>query len=159
MTETKQIIAITAIDIPPRTTPSNYPEPFRSQMQGREKRALGDFFGLKNFGVNLTRLSPKAQSSLFHRHDKQDEFLFIIEGTPTLVTEDGEIQLSPGMCVGFPAAGTAHYLINNSDKDVLYLEVGDRTKGDQSTYPRDDLKATLGPDGKWIFTHKDGTPY
>lgn len=151
--------AIPALDVPARTTPSVYPEPFRSRMEGREKRALGDFFGLKNFGVNLTRLKPQAQSSLFHSHSKQDEFVFILEGSPTLVTEDGEKLLSPGMCAGFPAAGSAHQIINNTNTDVVYIEVGDRTPGDQGTYPRDDLKASLGPNGKWVFTHKDDTPY
>lgn len=151
--------AILAAEVPLRSTPSNLPEPFRSRVKGREKRALGDFFGLKNFGVNLTRLQPKSQSSMFHRHSKEDEFIFILQGTPTLCTDSGEIQLSPGMCAGFPAEGTAHQLVNDSDEDVIYLEVGDRTKGDEVTYPKDDLKALLGPDGKWIFTHKDGTPY
>lgn len=154
----KKESAITASAVPPRITPSNYPEPFRTLMQGREKRALGDFFGLKNFGVNLTRLSPNSQSSLLHRHSKQDEFIFILEGTPTLCTEEGEFLLSPGMCAGFPAAGNAHHLVNKSNKDVTYLEVGDRTPGDEGTYPQDDLKATLGHDGKWIYTRKDGSP-
>lgn len=151
--------AVKASDVPPRTTPSVYPEPFKVLMKGREKRALGDFFGLKNFGVNLTRLMPGSQSALFHKHSKQDEFIFILEGTPTLITEDGETQLSPGMCIGFPAQGSAHHMMNRSNTEAVYLEVGDRTKGDEATYPNDDIKATMGPDGKWIFTRKDGTPY
>lgn len=155
----KKTVAINSLDVPIRMKPSNYPEPFFSLMAGREKRQLGDFFGIKNFGVNLTRLVPNAQSSLFHRHSTQDEFIFILEGTPTLVTDDEETILTPGMCAGFPARGTAHQLVNHTHKDVLYLEIGDRSPGDEGTYPRDDLKATLGADGKWMFTHKDGTPY
>jgi uncharacterized cupin superfamily protein len=42
---------------------------------------------------------------------------------------------------------------------VVILEVGDRTAGDVGTYPDDDLAAAFGPDGRWRFTHKDGTPY
>lgn len=152
-------IAIEAASAPPRTKPSNYPEPFASRMKGREKRPLGDLFGLKNFGVNLTRLAPGGESALFHRHSKQDEFIYVLEGTPTLVTEAGEVLLRPGLCVGFPAGGTAHQLVNRTGEDVVYLEVGDRSAGDEGSYPRDDLKAALGPDGKWRFTHKDGTPY
>jgi uncharacterized cupin superfamily protein len=159
MTNSKKPAAVIAKEIPPRTTPSTYPEPFFSLMKGREKRALGDFFGIKNFGVNLTRISPNGQSSLFHRHLKQDEMIFVLEGTPTLITDDGEYQLGPGMCAGFVAGGTAHQLVNRSDKDVVYLEVGDRAPGDEATYPRDDVKASLGPDGKWVYTHKDGKPY
>jgi uncharacterized cupin superfamily protein len=67
--------------------------------------------------------------------------------------------LGPGSCTGFPAGGTAHQLVNRTSADVLYLEVGDRTAGDEGSYPRDDIQAALGPDGQWRFTHKDGTPY
>lgn len=160
MTEIKTApIAVKAEAAPPRTKPSNYPEPFFSRMAKREKRPLGDLFGLKNFGVNLTRLAPGGESALLHRHSKQDEFVFILEGEPTLVTETQEIALSPGMCAGFPANGVAHQLINRTDRDVVILEVGDRTAGDEGSYPRDDIQAVLGADGKWQFTHKDGRPY
>jgi uncharacterized cupin superfamily protein len=152
-------IAIGALSAPIRNKPSTYPEPFFSRMAGREKRPLGDLFGLKNFGVNLTRLVPGGQSSVLHVHSKQDEFIFVLEGMPTLVTSRGETQLSPGMCAGFPAQGIAHQLINKTGSDVLYLEIGDRTPGDEGSYPEDDLKAALGSDGKWIYTHKDGQPY
>lgn len=151
--------AVEAATAPPRAKQTNYPEPFASRMAGRLKRPLGDLFGLKNFGVNLTRLAPGGESSLFHRHSVQDEFLYVLEGEPTLVTERGEQVLRPGMCAGFPAGGTAHHLVNRSSREVVYLEVGDRTPGDQGTYPVDDIQAALGPDGKWRFTHKDGSPY
>jgi uncharacterized cupin superfamily protein len=128
-------------------------------MSKREKRQLGDQFGLKNFGVNLTRLFPGGESALLHRHSKQDEFVYILQGEPTLVTDDGEVTLGPGMCAGFPAQGRAHQLVNRTALDVLYLEIGDRSAGDEGFYPADDLKAALGADGKWIFTHKDGTNY
>ena len=159
MSDSQKPIAVNADAVPPRTKPSNYPEPFFSRMLKREKRQLGDVFGLKNFGVNLTRLTPGGESALLHRHSKQDEFIYILEGEPTLVTETREVKLSPGMCAGFPAAGEAHQLVNRSSEDVLYLEVGDRTPGDEGSYPKDDIQAVLGPDGKWVFTHKDGRPY
>ena len=82
----------------PRTKPSNYPEPFFSRMARREK------FGLRNLGVNLTTLLPGGESALLHRHSKQDEFVYILDGMPTLVTDQGETALAPGMCIGFPAA-------------------------------------------------------
>jgi uncharacterized cupin superfamily protein len=154
------IIAVVAAEAPPRRKASNYPEPFASRMAGREKRALGDLFGLTNFGVNLTRLLPGAVSALRHAHSRQDEFIYILEGNPTLVTDAGETALAPGMCAGFKAGSSdAHHLVNHTHDDVVYLEVGDRTSGDEGSYPDDDLQAAVGPDGKWVFTHKDGTPY
>ncbi|HVY55918.1 MAG TPA: cupin domain-containing protein, partial [Thermodesulfobacteriota bacterium] len=120
---------------------------------------LGDLFGLTNFGVNLTRLSPGAVSSVRHYHTKQDEFIYILKGRPTLYTDEGRTLLSPGMCAGFKAGdGNGHHLINETGEDVIYLEVGDRTPGDEGFYPDDDLKAAL-VDGKWRFVHKDGAPY
>ncbi len=152
-------VALVAIDAPKRVKPSNYPEPFASQMQGREKRPLGDLFGLTNFGVNLTHLAPGAVSSLRHAHTTQDEFIYILEGHPTLHTDEGFTRLSPGMCAGFKAGtGNGHRLLNETSGVVVYLEVGDRSPGDEGLYPDDDLKAVL-LDGKWTFQHKDGTPY
>ena len=150
--------AITAEDAAPRTKPSNYPEPFASMMNGRLKRPLGDLFGLKNFGVNLTHLAPGAVSALHHSHSKQDEFIYILDGEPTLFVGDASQRLSRGMCIGFPAAGEAHHLKNETETDVVLLEVGDRSAGDEVSYPTDDLLAIKTPDG-WAFTHRDGAPY
>lgn len=159
MSQTSNPKAIVAAESPLRTTPSNYPEPFASRMKGRKKHPLGDFFGLQNFGVNLTRLAPNAISSLRHAHSKQDEFIYILQGQPTLETDNDRLQLSPGMCAGFKAdTGNAHHLINETDEEVMYLEIGDRTPGDEGIYPDDDLKALL-VNGKWVFAHKDGTSY
>jgi len=155
----KKPVAIVAAEAPARTKPSNYPEPFASRMKGRVKRPLGDLFGLKNFGVNLTRLAPGSVSALRHAHSRQDEFLYVLQGHPTLRTDAGSTRLSPGMCAGFRAGdGNGHQLINESGEEVVYLEVGDRAAGDEGTYPDDDLQAVL-VEGKWQFRHKDGTAY
>jgi len=152
-------VACVATEVPPRAVASAYPPPFAARMQGREKRALGDVFGLADFGVNLTRLPPGAVSALRHAHAVQDEFVYILEGTPVLVTDAGETPLAPGMCAGFRAGtGDAHQLANRSNAPVLYLEVGSRTAGDRVTYPDDDLEA-VRVDGGWRFLHKDGTPW
>lgn len=153
-------IAIFAEDVPPRVRRSLYPEPFASLMAGREKRALGDAFGLVNFGVNLTRLAPGARSALRHSHAEQDEFVYILSGEASLVTDQGETRLCAGMCAGFPAGdGDAHHLLNRTDADVVYLEIGDRAPGDTVIYPDDDLQARLDEAGQWQFLHKDGRPY
>ncbi|HTO49196.1 MAG TPA: cupin domain-containing protein [Burkholderiales bacterium] len=160
MTDRSFPIAVVAAAAPPRTKPTNYPEPFASRMAGREKRPLGDLFGLTNFGVNLTRLAPDGISALRHAHSRQDEFVYVVSGHPVLITDAGETPLAPGMCAGFRAGtGDGHQLVNRTREDVVYLEVGDRTPGDAGTYPDDDLQAVLGQDGKWRFMHKDGTPY
>ncbi|MEO8332027.1 MAG: cupin domain-containing protein [Gallionella sp.] len=159
MTEQPIPVAILAADAPPRSKPSILPEPFAARMSGREKRPLGDLFALTNFGVNHVRLMPGAGSALRHAHTRQDEFVYILQGTVTLITDAGETQLAAGMCAGFKAGtGNAHQLLNRSADEVIYFEVGDRTEGDEVSYPDDDLKATH-VDQVWKFMHKDGRPY
>lgn len=159
MKATDKPIFIYAADAPLRAKPSVYPPMLAGRVKGCEKRPLGDVFGLTNYGVNLTRLSPGAASSLRHAHAKQDELVYILEGHPTLHTNEGRTQLSPGMCAGFKAGtGNAHSLINETVEDVLYLEIGDRSEGDEVIYPDDDLCAKF-VNGAWAFFHKDGTAY
>lgn len=159
MNDATKPIALVAADIASRCKPTLYPEPFASRMRGRDKKPLGDPFGLCNFGVNLTRLAPGALSAVRHAHSVQDEFVYVLQGHPVLITNVGETPLHPGMCAGFKAdTGDGHHLVNRSNNDVVYLEVGDRTPGDSATYPDDDLEGVL-LDGSWHFRHKDGTPY
>ena len=138
---------------------SRYPEPFRSQITGRFRKKLGDAAGLKNFGVNWVRLMPGSQSALRHWHEKQDEFIYVIEGELILITNAGEQVLSAGAMAAFPAGeANGHHLVNRSTSVAVYLEVGDRTPGDCAHYPDVDLVAHDSPEG-WQFTHKNGMPY
>ncbi len=152
-------LAVDALAVPPRTAPSIYPAPFAALMVHRRKTVLGDLFGLTNFGVNLTRLAPGGISALRHSHVLQDEFVYVLEGNPTLVTNEGEVELAPGHCSGYKAGtGRSHQLVNRTDREVVYLEIGDRSVGDAVHYPEEDLRAEQH-EGRWRFLHKDGTPY
>ena len=157
MTERK---ARRAADIEGSTT-SNYPEMFKARLGGRSKRKLGDQFGLDQFGVNLTELAPGAMSALRHWHTHEDEFVYILDGEVTLVSDAGEEMLQPGDCMGFKAAaGDGHHLVNRTSRPVRYIEVGSRRPGaDAVFYPDDDIE--VRPDGavKRRFFRKDGTPY
>ena len=159
MTAAKSPVAIRAAEAPPKAKQSNYPQPFAAMVAGRFKRPLGDVFSLKNFGVNLTKLAPGAISALRHAHTVQDEFIYILQGTPVLITDTGETSLLPGMCAGFKSgSGDGHHLVNRSQEEVVYLEIGDRNPGDAASYPDDDLQA-LFEAGQWVFKHKNGCNY
>ena len=157
---TKGFAPLAAQSIPPSAKKTNYPPPFAELVEGRMKRKLGDHFGLSHFGVNLTQLASGAISALLHHHSRQDEFIYVLQGAPTLVLGEKEYQLKPGDCTGFPAGtGVPHHLVNRSGEEVLYLEIGDRSVGDVVEYPRDDLKAMQLADGEWAFTHRDGRSF
>jgi uncharacterized cupin superfamily protein len=152
--------AIEAVSAPARAPMLTFPEPLASLLKGRARHPLGSQFGLTNFGVNFTCLPPGSISAPRHYHSNQDEFVYILEGTPVLVTDAGENPLRPGMCAGFKAgSGNAHHLRNRSDTTVVYLEIGDRTAGDVVTYPDDDVQIVQAPDGRLQVVRKDGSPF
>ncbi len=151
--------AIHIMDIEPRTG-SGYPEPFRSRVLPREKRALGDAFGLTSIGVNLTTLFPGVESSMRHWHDREDELIYILEGQIVLRTDAGEEVLGPGMVVGFRAGDSdAHQFINRSDSPAVYLEISNRDVADRAAYADVDMACRANEQGQYVFTHRDGTPY
>ncbi len=153
-------IPIPAESIPASDRKTAYPQPFAALVEGRTKRKLGDYFGLSNFGVNLTELAPGSVSALLHHHSKQDEFVFILEGELTLILDEREYVMKAGDCYGFKAgSGVASQLVNRSAMRATYIEIGDRSEGDAVEYPNDDLKAIQLPEGKWRFTHKNGRPW
>lgn len=155
-----QFIPIPAESIPASDKKTCYPRPFAALVEGRTKRKLGDYFGLSNFGVNLTELAPGSVSALLHHHSKQDEFIFILKGELTLILDDSEYVMKVGDCYGFKAgSGVASQLVNRSSMSATYIEIGDRSEGDEVEYPNDDLKAVQLPEGKWRFTHKNGRPW
>ena len=153
-------VALEAAQAPLQPPRVGYPEPFRAVLAGRQKRPLGDLFGLTDFGVNLTRLAPGAASALRHYHTRQDEFVYVLAGHPLLVTDAGETPLAPGMCAGFKAgSANGHCLVNRTARDVLYLELGDRSAGDEVDYPDVDMRLVAAPAGGRRYVHRNGKPY
>ena len=138
---------------------SSYPEPFRSRMGDGTWRALGDSFGLTQFGFNLETLEPGAQSALRHWHTLSDEFVYMLEGELVVRVNEGEFPLRPGMCIGFKAGDpNGHHLVNCSQQRAMFIVVGSRVPGDTGFYPDDDLAWFRTEKGR-IAVHKDGTPY
>ena len=140
-------------------TRSGYPEPFRSRVLPREKRALGDAAGLTRIGVNYTLLMPGKESSMRHWHTHEDELVYMLFGEVVLVTDAGEQTLRAGQCAGFPAGRTdGHHLLNRSQTPAVYLEISNRDAEDSAHYPDVDLRWNA-PETRGKFTHKNGQPY
>ena len=140
-------------------TSSTYPKQFREQVSPRSKRVLGDALGLTHFGVNLVELQPGAWSSQRHWHSAEDEFVYVVSGELTLVSDAGGQVLTAGMVAGFPAGrADGHHLVNESAAPAVYLEVGDRSDEDEVRYPDIDLVLTRRPEGR-EFRHRNGRPY
>jgi uncharacterized cupin superfamily protein len=147
------------VDALPIDTRTGYPPPFDRVVYGRERRRLGIAAGLDQFGVNLTTLRPGAASALRHWHEKEDEFVYILEGEVMLIEDGGETVLKPGDAAGFKASsGNGHHLVNRTTSDAVYLEIGTRSKHERVEYPDVDLLLARDDRG-FCFTHKNGDPY
>ncbi len=104
---------------------SGYPAPFHEKMHGRSRRALGDAGGLTQFGVNLMELQPGNWSSQRHWHTDEDEFIRVMEGEVTLVTDSRPHRSARGRLFCLPeGVKDGHHLINESNAVAVVLEVG-----------------------------------
>lgn len=134
---------------------SRYPAPFHETGMNKVRRRLAHAAGLTQFGANLLTLQPGVWSSQRHWHTHDDEFVFVVSGEVTLITDEGEQVLKAGDCAGFKAGDpNGHHLVNRSDAVAVVLEVGTDHDEDVCDYPDLDMKATA--EG---YVHRDGTPY
>jgi uncharacterized cupin superfamily protein len=141
---------------------TTYPPPFDEPCKKRAVQRLGLAAGLTQFGVNLVRLAPGAWSSQRHWHEREDEFVYVLEGEAVLVTNAGEEVLHPGDCAAFKAGvRDGHHLQNRSNRDAVILTVGTRDDADRGEYSDIDMMFRPGRySGKGGgYAHKDGKPY
>ena len=136
-----------------------YPAPFHEIARGRFRRRLGNAGGLTAFGVNLCRLQPGSASSQRHWHAREEEMVYMLEGEAVLVEDGGETVLRPGDAAVFPpGVPNGHHLVNRSDRDALFLEIGNRPDTEVVRYS--DIDLVLTDDGTGDrFTNRAGAPY
>ncbi len=161
MTSAKKFIEELIVD-PKAIEPDSeslYPPPYDKIVEGRHRHRLSPAIGLSNYGVNLVRVEPGAASSARHWHTEQDEFIYVVSGTATLVSDEGETELGQGMAAGFPAGNpNGHQVVNRTRADIWYLEVGDRPQNEDVTYPDIDM-ANAVRDRRPNFIRKDGSSF
>lgn len=140
-------------------TRSVYPDQFNDSVRGRARQRLGDAAGLTQFGVNLTRLPAGVASSLRHWHEVEDEMVFVVEGELVLVENAGETLLKAGDAAAWKAnSGNGHQLVNRSDREAVFLEIGTRSPHERTTYSDVDLVQERDASGRRML-HKSGAPY
>jgi uncharacterized cupin superfamily protein len=138
-------------------TGSSYPQPFDQPCAGQSSQRLARSRGLTLLGVNLTVIPPGGWSSQRHWHSHEEEFVWIVEGELTLVTDAGEEILRPGDCAAFKAGeADGHHLVNKTARDAKVLEIGTADPRDRCVYPDIDMVVEPGVKG---YSHRDGSLY
>lgn len=136
---------------------TGYPPPYDAPCLTRVRQAVGEAGGLTQFGVNVLTLEPGVWSSQRHWHSAEDEFVWVLEGEVTLITDGGEEVLRAGDCAGFPSGeADGHHLVNRSRSAAKVLEIGTRSPEDRCLYPEADMTAEPG---EQFYRRRDGTPY
>jgi len=112
-------------------------------------RSLGKSAGLVRIGVNLQRLPPGTRSSWPHAEEKEEEFVYVIEGEVDAWINGDLHRMIAGDLAAFPAGtGICHCFINNSGREALLLVGGEAPKqGNRIFYPlnpsrREDMNAS-----------------
>jgi uncharacterized cupin superfamily protein len=147
------------IDKIPVDSSTNYPKPFDKVVVGRSRKRLARTAGLDQFGVNICTLKPGAASSQRHWHENEDELVYVLEGEVVLREDDGETVLKPGDAAGWKAGvANGHCLVNRTDRDAVFLEVGSRAPSERAHYSDIDMRVVRDASG-FNYSRKNGEPY
>jgi len=110
-------------------------------------RSLADAAGLERTSVRIGRIKPERESFVYHAHEGDEEFLYILSGRGKIEIEEVEHEIGPGDFVGFPTPSVAHHLTNPFDEELVYLMGGERTGLDVAHFPRLKKKAVTTSQG------------
>jgi len=90
---------------------------------------LAQKLGLERIGIHHERLLPGRRTSYPHAESAEEEFIFVLEGTPDVWIDGHLHRLGPGDSVAFPAGtGICHSFLNNTATEVRLLVIGERSK-------------------------------
>jgi uncharacterized cupin superfamily protein len=143
----------------PLDTATRYPPPFDKAVEGRSRKRLARAAGLTQFGVNICTLKPGAASSQRHWHESEDELIYVLSGEVVLREDGAETVLKPGDAAAWKAGvANGHCLVNRSDRDAVFIEVGSKAPSERAYYS--DIDMMVEGDGKNVrYTKKTGEPY
>jgi uncharacterized cupin superfamily protein len=111
-------------------------EPWDEVQDGRRVRWFGHPLETDMLGASLTELLPGSPGGPLHLHYGVEEMFFVLAGTPTVRTPEGEEQLSPGDVVYFPEGPDGlHDFSNPTDQPTRILGISTKRFPDVLAYP------------------------
>ena len=92
--------------------------------------------GLKRTGVSLVKIPPGKESFIYHAHEREEEWIYIISGRGIAEIDGEEFEVGDGDFMGFPAPSVAHHLRNPFDEELVYLMGGENVDVEIADFPR-----------------------
>ncbi len=120
----------------------------------RLNKSLGDAVGLAHIGVHLITVAPGRDSTEYHKHYVEEECLYVLAGRGTAIVEGERFAVGPGDFLGLPRGVAAHNVVNDGEKDLVCLVMGQRLPFDVADYP-DKGKRLYRHDGQWDLVDLD----
>jgi uncharacterized cupin superfamily protein len=155
MTEKKSLV-LRAKDIKDNEQTSSHPWNPRSEITGTR---MGVLTGLKRTGVNLARIPPGKESFVYHSHQREEEWIYILSGRGVAEIDGEEFEVGPGDFVGFPTPSVPHHLRNPYDQDLVYLMGGESLEVEIADFPRLGKRMLRCGDTVEIFNSSDAKPF
>lgn len=113
-------------------------------------KRLSPLTGLRRLALHIARLPPGKESFVYHRHERDEEFLLILSGRGRAEIGEEIFTVSAGDFMGFPAPdGPPHHLVNPFDEDLVYLMGGESSGFDIGYFPRLGRRLVFSPSGLW----------
>ena len=122
-----------AADIAAKAGTHSHPWNPKSEIKGVQLARLA---GLKRIGVSLATIPPGKESFVYHSHEREEEWLYILSGTGTAEIDGEDYAVGPGDFIGFPAPSVAHHLRNSGNEDLVYLMGGENLDAEIATFPK-----------------------
>lgn len=121
-------------------------------------RPLGRTVGLKRLSLSLARVPPGKESFIYHSHERDEEFLYILSGRGQAEIGDRVYEVGPGDFMGFPTPSVGHHLRNPYDEDLVYLMGGEHSGLDIGSFPKVGKRVIFGESGIWSVAEADLRP-
>ena len=134
----------------------SHPWNAKSEISGVQ---LGRLAGLERTGISLARIAPGKESFVYHSHEREEEWLYILSGTGTAEIDGEEHEVGPGDFMGFPTPSVAHHLRNSGEEDLVYLMGGESLDCEVATFPKLGRKMVRVGDKVEIYDLEDARPF